>query len=267
MADDQSVSEAAPESLAAKTHSPNVEPLWKTHLTAAARFDPGYHQNPREEIVSFINDPPGVVLDVGCGGGATGKLIKDKFPGTRVIGIELNPEAAQHARGLLDDVVCAAIEEIDLARHVPDVRVDTVLLLDVLEHLYDPWHALLHVRTWLAAGTRVLASVPNVRNLLTLDELAGGRWEYGPNGVLDITHVRFFTRQSLARLFEETGYAIEHMEPLTQPTPIDRVVVARSAGRIVMRNLSIAYRSAEDLEELYALQWMVDARVRAEPSR
>jgi SAM-dependent methyltransferase len=242
-----------------------MEPVWKTHLTAAVRFDPQYHENPRDEIVSFIDEPPGVVLDVGCGGGATGKLIKEKFPGTRVIGIEHNPEAAQYARQFLDDVICGGIEEIDLARHVDGVRVETVLLLDVLEHLYDPWRALVHVRSWLKAGTRVLASVPNIRNLLTLDDLAAGRWEYGPNGVLDITHVRFFTRDSLQRLFEETGYAVEHMEPLTQPMPIDRLVVARRPGRIVTRNISIAYRSSEDLEDLYALQWMIDARVAAAP--
>jgi O-antigen biosynthesis protein len=119
----------------------------------------------------------------------------------------------------------------------------------------------LHIRGWLAAGTRVLASVPNIRNLANLDELAGGRWEYGPNGVLDITHVRFFTRDSLKRLFEETGYVVERMEPLTQPTPLDRLVVARRPGRIVTRNISIAFRGIEDLEELYALQWVVDARV------
>ena len=62
-------------------------PVWKTHLAADAAFDPQYHQNPRVEIVSFVNEPPGVVLDVGCGGGATGRLIKEKFPGTRVIGV------------------------------------------------------------------------------------------------------------------------------------------------------------------------------------
>jgi SAM-dependent methyltransferase len=239
-----------------------MEPVWKTHLATDTAFDPQYHENPRDEIASFINEPPGVVLDVGCGGGATGKLIKEKFPGTRVIGIELNPHAAEHARQFLDDVICGSIDKIQLRDHAP-AKVDTVLLLDVLEHLYDPWHALLHIRGWLSAGTRVLASVPNIRNLASLDELAAGRWEYGPNGVLDITHVRFFTRDSLRRLFEETGYAVERMEPLTQPAALERLVVARHPGRIVTRNISISFRTFEELEELYALQWVVDARVAA----
>jgi hypothetical protein len=65
----------------------------------------------------------------------------------------------------------------------------------VLEHLYDPWRALTRIRTWLAADTRVLASVPNIRNLVNLHELAAGAWEYGPHGVLDVTHVRVFYAQ------------------------------------------------------------------------
>ena len=235
-------------------------PVWQTHLAADTAFDPHYHQNARVEIASFINDPPGVVLDIGCGGGATGRLIKKKFPGTRVIGIELNPHAADYARQFLDDVICASIDEVQLVKHVGEVTIGTVLLLDVLEHLYDPWRALARIRTWLAPGTRVLASVPNIRNLANLDELAAGRWEYGPHGVLDITHVRFFTRATLRRLFEETGYAVAHMEPLTQPVWVDRCVIARRPGRLVTQNLSITFRNREDLEDLYAFQYVVDGR-------
>ena len=113
-----------------------------------------------------------------------------------------------------------------------------------------------------AAGTRVIASVPNIRNLQSLDDLAAGRWEYGPNGVLDITHVRFFTRETLRRLFEETGYTVTQMEPLTQPAALDRLVITRGPGRIVTQNLSISFKTFEDLEDLYALQYVIDARVR-----
>jgi 2-polyprenyl-3-methyl-5-hydroxy-6-metoxy-1,4-benzoquinol methylase len=150
--------------------------------------------------------------------------------------------------------------EVELAKHVGEVAIGTVLLLDVLEHLYDPWRALARIRTWLAPGTRVLASVPNIRNLANLEELAAGRWEYGPHAVLDITHVRFFTRATLRRLFEETGYAVAHMEPLTQPVWVDRYVIARRPGRLVTQNLSIAFRNREDLEDLYAFQYVSDAR-------
>jgi O-antigen biosynthesis protein len=239
--------------------------VWQTHLGTDVEFDPAYHQNPRVEIASFINEPPGVVLDVGCGGGATGKLIKEKFPGTRVIGIELNVQAAAYARQFLDDVICENIDTVSLPAHLGDERIDTLLLLDVLEHLYDPWRALVRIREWLEPGTRVLASVPNIRNLANLDELAAGHWEYGPNGVLDVTHVRFFTRESLRQMFEQTGYTITHMEALTQPTAMDRYVVMQRPGRIQTKHLSIEYRDLDDLEDLYAMQYVVDARAEASP--
>ncbi len=240
--------------------------VWQTHLGNDAPFDPRYHTNPRYEIMSFINEPPGTVLDIGCGGGATGRLVKEKFPGTRVVGIEINGSAAEHARGVLDHVVCAGVDDIDPAHDLPDERIATVLLLDVLEHLYDPWRALQRIRSWLAAGTRVIASVPNVRNLATLSELAGGRFEYAENGVLDVTHVRFFTRDSLRDLFEQTGFDVRRITPLTQPAAVDPVVVHRRPGRLDTRTLSIRYRSFEDLEDLYALQYVVDARAAGSPA-
>ena len=236
--------------------------VWQSHVGANVAFDPLYHTNPRHEIMSFLRDPPGTVLDIGCGGGMTGELIKRKFPGTPVIGIEINANAAEHARQYLDHVVCAGIEDVDLARDAQGYAVSTVLLLDVLEHIYDPWRALQRVAEWLAPGTRVLASVPNIRNLATLSELAGGRFEYEPNGVLDITHVRFFTRSSLRNLFEQTGFEVRGLEPLTQPGLVDQVVVHRRPGRIETRTLGIQYGSFEDLEDLYALQYVVDARSR-----
>lgn len=242
-----------------------MEPVWKTHLGTDVPFDPVYHENPRIEIASFINEPPGVVLDIGCGGGATGKLIKAKFPGTRVVGIELNPHAADYARQFLDIVICESIDTVDLARHIGDLKVGTVLLLDVLEHIYDPWRTLLKIRELLPPGARVLASLPNIRNLANLDQLAAGHWDYGANGVLDVTHVRFFTRESLRALFEQTGYVIDGMEPLVQPRWLEPVVTQRSPGKLHTTNISIAFRDFSDLEDLYALQYVIDARVPAAP--
>ena len=185
------------------------------------------------------------VLDAGCGEG----VLVDEFADRLAIeGLDPNYSSARVRSGSV------------LALPYPDASFDRALCLDVLEHLYDPWRALTRIRGWVASGTRVLASVPNIRNLVNLHELAGGAWEYGPHGVLDITHVRFFTRGSLRRLFEETGYAVTRMEPLTQPAWVDRYVIARRPGKVVTRNISIAFRDREDLEDLYAFQYVVDAR-------
>jgi 2-polyprenyl-3-methyl-5-hydroxy-6-metoxy-1,4-benzoquinol methylase len=234
--------------------------LWQTHLGEDVAFDPQYHQNKRLEIASFFNESPGTVLDIGCGGGMTGKLIKEKFPDARVIGIELNPRAAEHARQWLDTVICEDVDTLNLSEHIGGARIDTVMFLDVLEHIYDPWRVLVRVRSWLDEHARVLASVPNIRNIANLDDLAGGHWNYAANGVLDITHVRFFTRESLQRLFEETGYVVRQMVPLTQPKLLDKLVLDRRPGQLVMQNVTLRYRDMDELEDLYALQYVVDAK-------
>lgn len=236
--------------------------LWKTLLGDATLYDPQYHDNARIEIASFVNEAPGLVLDVGCGGGATGRVLKQKFPGVRVIGIESNPHAAAHARTVLDEVLDEPIDSAPVLETVGDEPIALLLLLDVLEHLYDPWRSLIKIRSWLTPETRVLASVPNIRNLVTLDDLAAGRWEYGPNGVLDITHLRFFTKNTLRELFEETGYDVLDMVPIFRPETVDHYILERQPGRLKTRNLSICVRDREDLEDLYAFQYVIDARIR-----
>ncbi|HZI82894.1 MAG TPA: class I SAM-dependent methyltransferase [Casimicrobiaceae bacterium] len=241
--------------------------LWQTHLGDSVAYDPRYHDNARVEIASFVSEPPGLVLDVGCAGGATGRLLKEKFPGTRVIGVESHPQAAAQARQFLDDVIDEPIATAPVRERLRGEPVALVLLLDILEHLADPWRGLVQVRSWLAAGTRVLASVPNVRNIVTLDDLAAGRWEYGPNGVLDITHLRFFTRASLRELFEQTGYDVLDMVPIFRPETVEHYIVDRRPGRLTTRNLSIAFRDRDDLEDLFAFQYVVEARTRELPAR
>jgi 2-polyprenyl-3-methyl-5-hydroxy-6-metoxy-1,4-benzoquinol methylase len=236
--------------------------LWKTRLGNDAAYDPQYHDHARVEIASFVTDPPGLTLDVGCGGGAAGRTLKQKFPGIRVIGIENNPQVAAEAKTRLDEVIVGSVDSVSVADRLRGEPIALVLLLDVLEHLYDPWGTLVRIRSWLAPGTRVLASVPNVRNLVTLDDLAAGRWEYEPDGVLDITHLRFFTKTSLRELFEETGYDVLEMVPIFRPETADHYIVDRQPGRLKTRNLSISYRDQEDLEDLYTFQYVVEARAR-----
>ena len=113
---------------------------------------------------------------------------------------------------------------------------------------------------WLVAALLLLSAIPLTAGAFRLSELAGGHFEYTENGVLDVTHVRFFTRASLRDLFGQTGFEVRRITPLTQPAVIDPVVVHRRPGRLDTRTLSIRYRSFDDLEDLYALQYVVDAR-------
>ena len=163
-----------------------------------------YRDDPRLEVVE--NLPPGrKILDVGCSRGAFGAEIKRRRPDYLVYGLE--PTAATgHARGRLDDVVQGFYPD-----DLPDSwgRFDIVCFNDVLEHMADPWKVLSDTKRVLTAGGYAVASLPNVRYIEVLSDLAiRGEWRYQDTGVLDRSHVRFFTRKSMERLFQGAGFQV-----------------------------------------------------------
>lgn len=234
--------------------------IWQTHLGDATAFDAAYHDVPRPEIASFIHQAPGIVLDVGCAGGATSRLIKAKFPGTRVIGVEPNEDAARHASRYLDKVLTKPLSNVDPVSDLEGCAIGLVLLLDVLEHLEDPWRALAGLRDLIAPSTRVLASIPNVRNLSTMHDLAAGRWEYKASGVLDITHLRFFTLAQIRELFAQTGYRILAIDPLTRAEAMKEIITAEGPHRVETAKIAVDCDSFAAHEDLYTVQYVVDAR-------
>ena len=242
---------------------PKTEPVWRRHLgNDDPEFQASYHDNPRPEIVERIGVEPKCLLEVGCGSGATGKLVKERYPGCRVIGVESNAQAAEVARGRIDEVYASTFEALDVdAAGFPKGRIDTVLLLDVLEHMYDPWRALLKLRDVLAPGARVVASIPNVRNLMLLNQLARGSWTYEATGLLDITHIRFFTLREMQRLFDETGYRVLTTFRLSDnwsvqiPIPAENEKIDLDIGSMVLKQLG-----RQDVLELTATQFILIAQ-------
>ena len=144
------------------------------------------------------------VLDVGCASGYLGEALKAR--GCTVVGVETDEEAAEAAKGVLDEVVVGDIGAIDVVARFGAGRFDAVVFGDVLEHVVDPEGVLRAVRPLLAPGGFVVASIPNVAHGSVRLSLMSGRFEYRPLGLLDETHVRFFTRTSLHALLADAGF-------------------------------------------------------------
>jgi SAM-dependent methyltransferase len=179
-----------------------------------AEPEPEYYDHLRLDLLDLFPNAPARLLDVGCGSGATSAAAKARWPGVETIGIEVVADAAERAATRVDRVLAASAEGLDLAAAgVADV--DGVLLADVLEHLVDPWRFLRELHAVLRPDALVVASIPNVANLWLLDELAAGRFAYTSSGLLDKTHLRFFTRRSIAELFDGAGYDIVRWERVT----------------------------------------------------
>lgn len=147
---------------------------------------------------------PRRVLDVGCGLGQNGEVAKGR--GAHVVGLELDPRAAAEARGRLDEVLEVNLEDAAaLQRALGDRRFDLLLLGDVLEHVAAPEEVLGSLLGFLEPGGRVVASLPNVAAWTVRLGLLAGRFDYEPSGILDRTHLRFFTRRSAEALLEGAG--------------------------------------------------------------
>ena len=155
----------------------------------------------------FITKDMRKFLDVGCGPGYFGKMIKD-MQEAYVVGIEFTKKVTEHARKRLDEVHEVDAEYFDLPYEKQ--YFDCIAYFDVLEHMIDPWRLLKKHRPFLRNDGAVIASIPNIRNLGTLSEVINdGRWSYRKEGgILDATHLRFFTWLTINELFQEAGYKI-----------------------------------------------------------
>lgn len=215
-----------------------------------------------EGLLNLIPHPPALVLDVGCFCGAVGERLKAKYPGVRVVGVEPVKQAAGEARLVLDCVLEGRLEDVSLAdAHVVGQSVDVIVLADVLEHMIDPWRALQQLRELLKPGGIVLASIPNIRNWNVVDQLVRGDFEYAESGILDITHLRFFTLRGIRRLFEETGYRIDHVTHIFDPRCEKLLEGLQQQAPILVDSdlLQVKGQTHESLAELATIQFWVRA--------
>ena len=167
-----------------------------------------YSDHARLDIRDMFAFPPRRILDLGCATGAVSGSIKTDFPEVFAWGCELNPRNADIAETRLDKITRSTtdqwgIDEIEMLH-----TIDTVLLLDVLEHTYNPWSILQFLRKHLPSNAQIIISLPNVGNFNIIKELANGFWSYQHVGILDITHLRFFTEQKMKKMIHETGFEI-----------------------------------------------------------
>lgn len=165
-----------------------------------------YYTNIRTEMVDFFPDNAETVLDVGCGQGSFAGHIKDQF-NTETWGIEYMAAEAKVAEKVLDKVFTGPCE--DFIDDLPDEFFDVIYFNDVLEHLADPYSVLEKMKVKLTSNGRIISSIPNIRNHNSLRMFLFGKdWKYEESGVMDHTHLRFFTRKSIRRMYEKLGFKI-----------------------------------------------------------
>lgn len=168
----------------------------------------GYYDTPRPAVLPLLDRRPLRLLEVGCGTGATLRLLREQGMCAWVAAVEANEVAAAEARGHADRLMVGDIERMEL--DIADGSLDAVICLDVLEHLIDPWRTARRLAALLRPDGAMILSIPNLRFYkVSLPMVLRGRWRYADSGILDRTHLRFFTLETAEDMLTQAGLAID----------------------------------------------------------
>jgi 2-polyprenyl-3-methyl-5-hydroxy-6-metoxy-1,4-benzoquinol methylase len=202
----------------------------------------GYYASTRDDVVDALPRPIGAVLDVGCGSGGVGPGLR-RAGATRLTGIEVVAEQAERARENYDQVVAAPVEE---ALEKVEGPFETILCLDVLEHLVDPEQVMCDLHGVAAPGARLQVSLPNARHIsLVRDLVFRGTFGYTEWGHRDRTHLRWFTRRDIVEAMERSGWTVQRVShpELDRSRGLDRLTRGRSTEFLVAQWYVLGVRS------------------------
>jgi hypothetical protein len=218
-----------------------------------------YFTGVNPELLSRVPAGAAVVIEVGAGAGNFGAAYLSLNPQARYIGLELDESAALQAQGRLHTVIQGNVEDpaalASLDAALDGVLADVLIFGDVLEHLREPWSTLLALRARLRPGGVCVACIPNVSHWSLIQQQLQGRWDYADAGLLDRTHLRFFTLSSATAMFKSVGWEV------VDATPRVLWPEKTEAALKVLAPLAQAWSipAGQMQRDLSAFQWVVRA--------
>lgn len=201
--------------------------------------------------------PPNLhrVIEVGCMRGTLARVYQEKNPACEWIGIDIDQDNVDIARTVCHQATCLDIEAIPESDFSQWRDVDAWVFGDILEHLRDPWRLLSLIRSTLSKNGIVVASIPNAQNWNVQARLNAGLFRYEDEGLLDRTHIRFFTRTTILEMFQGSGYRVEQA--------VSRIIHSPDAERYLPHIRAMATASGLDADTAAAdalpLQYVIKA--------
>ncbi|MEP7157299.1 MAG: class I SAM-dependent methyltransferase [Betaproteobacteria bacterium] len=192
------------------------------------------HDKHNADLLHFMPANARRVIEVGCSSGALAREYKKRNPQVHYTGIEIEPAYAAMARQHCDVVLDTDIEKIDDALLKGALAGDCWVFGDVLEHLNDPWLLLARIRQSLPPGGCVVACIPNAQHWSLQVRLSIGEFRYEDSGLLDRTHIRWFTKRTIHEMFQGAGFTVEEAVGLEYDEP------ARDVFLPIVRMMAVA---------------------------
>jgi 2-polyprenyl-3-methyl-5-hydroxy-6-metoxy-1,4-benzoquinol methylase len=200
------------------------------------------------------------ILDIGCAEGTfANQLVQD---GNRVVGIDTLPPS--RVSPSLDRYIQADVDQGlgSAGDQLAGMTFDRILLQDVLEHLRDPAKLLQECQRLLKPGGQIVVSIPNVANITVRLSLLLGRWDYTERGILDRTHVKFYTQKTARALLEENGYEITRVGATVIPVELGLAMSPKSpVVKILSRGVAVATKV---MPKVFGYQWLLVAKPKSE---
>lgn len=182
-----------------------------------------YYNKIRYEMLKYLPSNAKKILEVGCGNGAFAEVIK-KQNEAEVWGIEMMANESAAAALVLDKAFTGTCEEH--LNDLPNEYFEVIYFNDVLEHMVDPYQVLKDLKAKLAPNGIIVSSIPNMRYHSALTALLFKKdWKYTTHGIMDFTHLRFFTKKSIERMFIEAGYSIDVCEGINRTRSIKPMLI------------------------------------------
>ena len=223
------------------------------------RFMVDYYRNVNLDLLERIPANANHVLEIGVGAGHLGEAYLRRNPNASYDGVELVHSIAQEAFARLSRVTQGDIEAPAVMNHIREIyrdkTIEALVFGDVLEHFKEPWQVLRELRLLCAPNAVCVACIPNVSHWSLVQEQLAGRWNYAKAGLLDRTHLRFFTLDSTLRMFNEAGWSVIDAKPrVLWP---EKTKVALEVFRSAALALGIPFEELES--NLSAFQWVIRA--------
>ena len=166
-----------------------------------------------QQLFDIIPETLQSIIEIGSGSGVLAQAIKHRTPATQYIGVELDPEYASLSSRYCDVVLTDNIEKPseELLKHIQSTS--AIVFSDVLEHLYNPWQTLKFLRSEISKECSIYASIPNIQHWSIIFGLISGNFNYTDSGLLDRTHIRFFTKSTIISMFNDCGFEVKSISP------------------------------------------------------